>query len=55
MIDPAIENCLFGAVTWTKNADIDKYKLYKISIQVMELDLIEEEVFYFQVVDLVKI
>ena len=26
MIDPAIKNCLFGAVTLTKNADIDKYK-----------------------------
>ena len=23
--DPAIKNCLFGAVTLTKNADIDKY------------------------------
>ena len=23
---PALENCLFGAVTLTKNADIDKYK-----------------------------
>ena len=24
--DPTLENCLFGAVTLTKNADIDKYK-----------------------------
>ena len=24
--DPAIKNCLFGAVTLTKNADIEKYK-----------------------------
>ena len=24
--DPTIENCLFGAVTLTKNADIEKYK-----------------------------
>ena len=24
--DPTIKNCLFGAVTLTKNADIDKYK-----------------------------
>ena len=24
--DPTLKNCLFGAVTWTKNADIDKYK-----------------------------
>ena len=24
--DPTLENCLFGAVSLTKNADIDKYK-----------------------------
>ena len=24
--DPTLENCLFGAVTLTKNTDIDKYK-----------------------------
>ena len=24
--DPTLKNCLFGAVTVTKNADIDKYK-----------------------------
>ena len=24
--DPTLKNCLFGAVTLTKNADIDKYK-----------------------------
>ena len=24
--DPTLENCLFGAVSFTKNADIDKYK-----------------------------
>ena len=24
--DPTLKNCLFGAVTITKNADIDKYK-----------------------------
>ena len=23
--DPTLKNCLFGGVTWTKNADIDKY------------------------------
>ena len=23
--DPTLENCLFGAVTLTKNADVDKY------------------------------
>ena len=47
--DPTLKNCLFGAVTLTKNADIDS-----IGIQVMELGLIEKEVFHFQVVDLVK-
>ena len=26
--DPTIKNCLFGAVTLTKNADIEKYKYY---------------------------
>ena len=24
--DPTLRNCLFGAVTLTKNTDIDKYK-----------------------------
>ena len=24
--DPTIKNCLFGAVTLTKNADIEKYR-----------------------------
>ena len=24
--DPTLKNCLFGAVTLTKNGDIDKYK-----------------------------
>ena len=24
--DPALKNCLFGAVTLTKNADIEKYE-----------------------------
>ena len=24
--DPSLKNCLFGAVTLTKNADIDKYR-----------------------------
>ena len=31
--DPTLKNCLFGAVTLTKNADIDKY-----GYSVMELD-----------------
>ena len=45
---PTLENCLFGAVTLTKNADID------MDILDMELDLIEEEIFHFQVMDMVK-
>ena len=24
--DPTLENCLFGAVSLTKNSDVDKYK-----------------------------
>ena len=47
--DPTLKNCLFGAVTLTKNADIDS-----IGILVMELDLTENQVFHFRVVDLVK-
>ena len=47
--DPTLKNCLFGAVTLTKNADIDK-----LGILVMELNLIEDQVFHFRVVDLVK-
>ena len=38
--DPTLKNCLFGAVTLTKNADIEN-----MGILVMELYLIEEEVF----------
>ena len=40
--DPTLENSLFGAVTLTKNADIDKH-VYSA----MELDLIESQVFHF--------
>ena len=47
--DPTLKNCLFAAVTLTKNADIDN-----INILFMELDLIEDQVFHFQVLDLVK-
>ena len=47
--DPTIKNCLFGAVTLTKNADIEKY-----NILVMELVLIENQVFHFLAVGLVK-
>ena len=38
--DPALENCLFGAITLTKNTDINKYRF-----QVMALDLIENHFF----------
>ena len=47
--DPTLENCLFGAVTLTKNTDIDKYKYsgYGIGFD-------RRSSFHFQVVDLVK-
>ena len=48
--DPTLKNCLFGAVTLTTNADIDKY-----GFLVMELDLIENQIFHFQIADSVKI
>ena len=44
--DPTLKNCLFGAVTLTKNIDIGPL--------VVELDLIVDQPFHFQVVDLVK-
>ena len=47
--DPKLKNCLFGAVTLTKNADIDKYRYSDYG-----LHLIENQIFHFQVVDLVK-
>ena len=47
--DPILKNCLFGAVTLTKNADIDKYRYSDYG-----LHLIENQIFHFQVVDLVK-
>ena len=40
--DPTLENCLFGAVTLTKNADIDKYKFLG-----MVLGLVGKEFFSF--------
>ena len=48
--DPTLKNCLFGAVTLTKNADIDKYAYSGYGI-----GLIEYQVFRFQVVNLFKI
>ena len=47
--DPTLKSCLFGAVTLTKTQI-----LICIDILFMELDLIEDQVFNFQVVDLVK-
>ena len=48
--DPTIKNCLFGAVTLTKTQ-----VLISMGTLVVELDLIEEEVFHFRVMDMVKI
>ena len=47
--DSTLENCLFGEATLTKNVNIDRY-----GTLVMEMDLIEKEVFHFQVVDIAK-
>ena len=48
--DPALKNCLFGAVTLTKNADTDKYGYsgYGTGFD-------RSQAIHFQVVDLVKI
>ena len=48
--DPTLKNCLFRAVSLIK-----MMILISIVILVMELDLIEDQVFHFLVVDLVKI
>ena len=45
--DPTLKNSLFGAVILTKNTDINK-----MGTLVMELDLMENQFFHFQVVDL---
>ena len=45
-----LQNCLFGAVKLTKNSDIDKYGYAKYGIR---FDLIQEEAFHIQVVELV--
>ena len=52
--DPTLRYCLFGAVTLTKNTDINKYGYWLLIILVMELDLIEIQIFHFQMVDSVK-
>ena len=46
---PTLENCLFGAVSLTKNADIDKYKYFgygwdlieKVNLVLVLVDLVE--------------
>ena len=43
---PTLENALFGAVSFTKNADIDKCKYSGYGI-----DLTEDQVFHFRLVD----
>ena len=47
--DPTLKYCLFGAVTLTK-----MQTLTNIDILDMELDMIEDQAFHFQVVDLLK-
>ena len=44
--DPTLKNCLFGAVTLTKDADIDKYEYSDYGIVF--------DIFHFQVVDMIK-
>ena len=48
--DPRLKNCLFCAVTLTKNADIDKYGYYGYGT-----GFDRRGSFHFQVVDLVKL
>ena len=47
--DSTVKNCLFGAVTLKKTQI-----LINMGILAMELYLIEDQPFHFQVVDLVK-
>ena len=49
--DPMLKNCLFGAVTLTQNADINKYGYSGYGIGFERKYIF----FHFQVVDLVKI
>ena len=48
--DPTLKNCLFGAFTLTKNADVDKYEYSRYGI-----GFDRRSSFHFQVVGLVKI
>ena len=43
---PKLENCLFGAIKSAKNCTFDKY-----GYLVMELDLIDSEIFHFLALD----
>ena len=52
--DPTLKNSLFGAVRLTKNAEIDKYQYSGCGFVVVKLDLVENQVFHFQVVNWVK-
>ena len=47
--DPTVENCLFGAVRLTKNADIDKYKYMGYGI-----GSVQKEIFYFLMAVLIR-
>ena len=47
--DPTLKNCLFGGITLTKNADIDKYGYSGYGI-----GFVENQAFHFLFVDLVK-
>ena len=47
--NPILKNCLFGAVALTK-----KQILISMGILAIELDLIEDQVFHFQVLGLAK-
>ena len=48
---PTLQNCLFGAVSLTKNVDIDQYKYYGYG---MVLDLIDLESSVLVLEDLVE-
>ena len=48
---PTLENCLFGAVTLTKNADLISIST---NIRDTEFDLIEVEAFYLLAQDYTK-
>ena len=48
---PTLENCLFGAVTLTKNADSDKYKYSEYGIGFDRKDSQKERTWYFFLID----